>query len=301
MNNKILVIGLSGESIFLKVDHFHRSGETLKADNLVIEPGGKGYNQAVACKKLGADVSYLTVVGDDDYGDYAINYLEEMGIKVFYEKIKNSKTACATILTDNSGANQVTVFRGASDYLSKNHIILIEEAIKKVDFVLIQLEVSIDLLREVIKLSKKYDTKVVLNPAPALIDASDEIINEVDFLTPNEIEARDIFNIHSDIKVSEYGEFLQNIVKNNVIITLGDRGCLHVKPNYYCYYDSIKVDAVDTTGAGDVFNAALTTKLKYNSIEEAIKFALKASALSVCKPYVMNAIPTKKEVDEYKK
>ena len=79
MNTKVLVIGLSGESIFLKVDHFHRDGETLKADNLVIEPGGKGYNQAVACSKLGADVKYLTVVGDDEYGDYAIKYLEQMG------------------------------------------------------------------------------------------------------------------------------------------------------------------------------------------------------------------------------
>lgn len=301
MNTKVLVIGLSGESIFLKVDHFHRNGETLKADNLVIEPGGKGYNQAVTCKKLGAEVSYLTVVGDDDYGDYAIKYLEQMGINVFYEKIKNTKTACATILTDNLGANQVTVFRGASDYLCKNHITLIEDAIKNVDYILLQLEVSIDLLREVVKLAKKYDTKVVLNPAPALIKSDDELINEVDFLTPNEIEAKDIFNIPVNIKVSEYGDFLQTIVKNNVIITLGDKGCLYVKPNYYCYYDSIKVDAVDTTGAGDVFNAALVTMLKNNPIENAIEFAVKASALSVCKPYVMNAIPTKKEVDEYKK
>jgi ribokinase len=120
-------------------------------------------------------------------------------------------------------------------------------------------------------------------------------------LTPNEIEARDIFNIPDNIKVSEYGDFLGKIVKNNVIITLGDKGCLYVKPNYYRYFEPVKVDAVDTTGAGDVFNAALTTMLKNNSVEEAIEFAVKASALSVCKPYVMNSIPTKKEVDEYKK
>ncbi len=301
MNTKILVIGLSGESIFLKVDHFHRKGETLRADNLVIEPGGKGYNQAVACKKLGAEVMYLTVVGDDEYGDYAIKYLEQMGIKVFYEKIKNSKTACATILTDSFGSNQVTVYSGASNYLCKKHIMLIEEAIKEVDFVLLQLEVSVELLREVIELAKKYNTEVVLNPAPALISSDDELISKVDFLTPNEIEARDIFNIPDNIKVSEYGDFLGKIVKNNVIITLGDKGCLYVKPNYYRYFEPVKVDAVDTTGAGDVFNAALTTMLKNNSVEEAIEFAVKASALSVCKPYVMNAIPTKKEVDEYKK
>lgn len=301
MNTKVLVIGLSGESIFLKVDHFHRDGETLKADNLVIEPGGKGYNQAVACSKLGADVKYLTVVGDDEYGDYAIKYLEQMGVQVFFEKIKGTKTACATILTDKLGSNQVTVFRGASDYLCRNHIVLIEEAIREVDFVLLQLEVSIDLLREVIRIAKQCGTKVVLNPAPALIKSDDEIINEVDFLTPNEIEAKDIFNIPNDIKVSEYGDFLQKIVNNNVIITLGEQGCLFVKPNYYRYFKPIKVDVVDTTGAGDVFNAALTTMLKDHSIEEAIEFAVRASALSVCKPNVMNAIPTKKEVEEYKK
>lgn len=301
MDTKIVVIGLSGESIFLEVDHFHRSGETLKANNLVVEPGGKGYNQAVACKKLGASVSYLTVVGDDDYGNYAINYLKDLGINVFYEKIKNVKTACATILTDKFGSNQVTVFSGASNYLSKEHAKLVEEAIKEADFLLIQLEVSYDLLMKVVKIARSSNTKVILNPAPSSIKYDDELIEYVDYLTPNEIEARDIFDIPEDIKVCQYGEYLKSKVKNNVIVTLGDKGCLVVKPQSFEYFEPIKVEAVDTTGAGDVFNAALTTMLKGNTLEEAVKFAVKASALSVCKQNVMNAIPTKKEVEEYKK
>ena len=299
MNTKIVVIGLSGESVFFQVDHFHRDGETLNANNLVIEPGGKGYNQAVACRKLGANVSYLTVVGDDYYGDYVIKYLEDIGIDVFYEKVKDQKTAFANILTDNKGNNQVTVFGGASNYITPKHVELIENAIKEADILLVQLEIAYEVVKTAIDFAEKYNTKVVLNPAPANIKYKNSILEKVDFLTPNEIEARDIFEIPSDIDVLDYGEFLKSKVKNNVIITLGANGCLWVSPDKYLYFNSKKVNVVDTTGAGDVFNGALSSMIKYHSIEESIEFAIKASALSVTKKYVMNAIPSKKEVEEF--
>ena len=300
MNSKIVVIGLSGESVFFKVDHFHREGETINADNLVVEPGGKGYNQAVACKKLGACVDYLTVVGDDYYGSHVIEYLENLDIKVHYDRLKDKKTAFASILTNSQGSNQVTVFGGASNYLTIKHVDLIEDAIKEADFLLVQLEISYDVVKKAIDIAKKYNTKIVLNPAPAKIKYFDSILEQVDYLTPNEIEARDIFDIPKDIKIEDYGKYLQSIVRNDVIITLGAKGCLWVSAGKYQYFEPKKVKSVDTTGAGDVFNAALAVKLKNNDIVEAIEFAIRASALSVTKPYVMNAIPTIKEVEEFK-
>lgn len=287
----VVVVGISGESVFLETDHFHRDGETISAINKITEPGGKGYNQAVASSILGANVTYLTTVGDDAYGQYAIDYLKNKNINVKYRIIEDIPTAYATILTDKFGKNQVTVFSGASNYLDKSDVLLIEEDIKNAEYVLLQLEVSKVVLLEVIRIAKENNVKVVLNPAPAIFAINDGLYRDVDILTPNEVEARDIFAIPESLSVFEYGEYLQDRVKNIVVITLGDKGCLLVKNNYYKYFDPIKVEAIDSTGAGDVFNAGLVTMLAYGyDIEEAVCFAIKVSAESVTKKYVMNAI-----------
>ena len=290
-NSNIVIIGLSGESVFLETDHFHRDGETIRATQKITEPGGKGYNQAVAASILGSNVTFLTTIGNDAYGKYAIEYLKNKNINVKYRLISDLPTAYATILTDKFGKNQVTVFSGASSCMNKNDVSLIEEDIKNADYVLLQLEVNKEIILETITIAKNNNVKVVLNPAPALYMIEDEVFENVDILTPNEVEVRDIFNIPNSISVSEYGEYLQKIVNNTVVVTLGGRGCLLVKRNYYKYFDPIVVNAVDTTGAGDVFNAGLVTMLsKGFDIEEAINFAIKVSAESVTKKYVMNAI-----------
>lgn len=290
-NANVVIVGISGESVFLETDHFHRDGETISAINKTTEPGGKGYNQAVASSILGANVTYLTTVGDDVYGKYAVEYLKNKNINVKYRIIDDIPTAYATILTDKLGKNQVTVFSGASSYLNKTDVSLVEEDIKKADYVLLQFEVSKEVLMEVIRIAGENNVKVILNPAPAIYSINDELYHYVDILTPNEVEARDIFGIPESLSVFEYGKYLQDRVKNIVVITLGDKGCLLVKNNYYKYFEPVKVDAIDSTGAGDVFNASLVTMLAYGyDIEEAINFAVKVSAESVTKKYVMNAI-----------
>lgn len=301
MENKksnIVIIGISGESVFLETDHFHRDGETISAINKVTEPGGKGYNQAVAASTLGANVTFLTTVGNDNYGEYAIKYLENKNIDVKYRKIDGVPTAYATILTDKLGKNQVTVFSGASSYLSKEDVLLIEDDIKKANYVLLQFEVRKEVLLETISIAHKNNVKIALNPAPARYSINDEVYKNVDIITPNEVEAKDIFNIPSSITVFEYGEYLKDKINNTVVITLGDKGCLLVEKNYYRYFDPVRVDTVDSTGAGDIFNAALVTMLSYEyDIEEAIELAIKVSAESVTKKYVMNAI---EELKKYK-
>lgn len=291
MKQKIVIVGISGESIFLQTDHFHRLGETIKATNKVTEPGGKGYNQAVAASVLGANVTYLTTVGNDAYGKYAISYLENKGINVKFRIIDNVPTAYATILTDIYGNNEVTVFSGASSYLNVDDVELIENDIKNADYVLLQLEVSEQVISKILDIAYENNVKVVLNPAPAVLPSNHEIYLKADILTPNEVEARDIFNIPKELDIMGFGEYLKKRIKNIVVITLGSKGCLLVKPNYYKYFEGIKVTAIDTTGAGDIFNAGLVTMLSFGkTLEEAIEFAIKVSAFSVTKKYVMNAI-----------
>ncbi|MBQ8293121.1 MAG: ribokinase [Bacilli bacterium] len=299
MRPKIVIVGISGESIFLKTDHFHRSGETINAYEKHTEPGGKGYNQAAAAAKFGADVTFLTTVGDDFYGKYAVEYLENKGINVKYRIVKNVQTAYAVILTDKEGNNEVTVFSGASSYLTEQDVLSIEDEIKNADYILLQLEVKNEVLAKTLELAEKYNVKVVLNPAPARLGTNHSFYEKVDVLTPNEIELKDIYEVPSTLSYLEYGEYLKNIVKKTLIVTLGSNGCLLVQPNYYKYFHPLKVDVVDTTGAGDIFNAGLVTMLSFNkNIEEAIDFAIVSSALSVTKPYVMDAIPTLEEVNE---
>ena len=121
MKKKIAIIGLTGQSIFLNIDNFHKDGETKQANNLYIEPGGKGYNQAVACKKLGSEVYFLTSVGEDEYGKVCEQVLIDLGVNTYFSK-KDESTALATIITNSNGDNQVTVYKGASDLLNLNDL-----------------------------------------------------------------------------------------------------------------------------------------------------------------------------------
>ena len=284
---KIAVIGLSGESIFMNVDKFHKNGETKQAKSLFIEPGGKGYNQAVACCKLGAEVSYLSSVGKDQYGKVCEDYMKNIGINTYF-KYKDENTSVATILTDEMGENRVTVYKGASSLLDLNDLESFKDQIKKCDILLVQNEVPYDVLKEAIKFAKLNNVYIILNPAPAVYDLK-EIINEVDLLIPNEQEAYAIYNKKiEDLKCQD--------ILNNVIITLGKDGALLINKNIKKYFPAIKTNVVDTTGAGDVFCAAIACKIKTNSLEDAIKFAIKASSKHIEKKHVLDAIPTIKEL-----
>lgn len=295
---KIAVIGLSGESIFLSVNILPSPSITLNANDYHSEPGGKGYNQAVACKKLGAEVSFLSKIGNDEYGNSCKSYMDKLGINSLFLKDEKSSTALATILTDQNGENEVIVYPGASSKLKKEDLYCFEEMIKSADVLLIQYELPLDVIKKAIEIAKLNNTKIILNPAPAKYDDVN-LVESVDIVTPNFEEAKKIFNLPNNIKMEEIGEKLKNKINNIVIITLGKNGALYVERGYFQYFPSKNVKAIDTTGAGDVFNAAIAVSIaNKKSIFEAIDFAIKASAISVTKKYVIESIPTKKELDE---
>ena len=284
--NKIAVIGLSGESIFMKMDHFNEEGETVIADTYHVEYGGKGYNQAVAAKRFGANVSFLTLCGDDEIADKVEQTLINEGINSLVIKRSNEKSASACIMIDKDGRNRVVCYPGVSSKMTKEDVLLFEEEIKTSKYLLLQLEMSDESLFEAVRLAKKHNTLVVLNPAPAK-ELPIELLKEVYLLTPNEHEAKVIFN---DKKINEL-EF------NNVIITLGEKGSVVKENNELIVITARKVTAVNTTGAGDTYNGVLVAALlEGNNLVESAKLAGIASTISVTKEFVIDSIPYRKDI-----
>ena len=273
---KISVIGICGNSIFMNVDHFHEKGETLVANSIYEEIGGKGINQAVACAKMGAEVSFLGAIGDDDDGEKCRKTLNFYGINDFLALKKEKKTTFAVILTDKNGENQVTGYRNAE--LSALDVISFEEEISSSDILLLQHEVPEEVNEVAVNLANKHKVKVILNPAP-IRPISPKIANSVFAITPNEQEVKAI----------------DKTLFKNVITTKGSKGCCI---NQEGFINAIEVTPVDTTGAGDTFNGVLAVYLaEGKDLYTACKYAVCASGLSVTKKGVLNSIPIKDEIE----
>ncbi len=287
MKKKIAIIGLSGQSIFLKIDAFHKDGETKQATKINMEPGGKGYNQAIACARMGLDVYYLSAIGNDEYGVNCESYMQNEGVQTCFIK-KEENTAVATIITNNYGDNQVTVYKGASEKLDLEDLELFKPCIKECDILLLQNEIPYNVLEEAIKYGYNHNKYIILNPAPAIYNL-ENIVQYVNLLIPNEVEARIIYNKNiDDININD---------DLQLIITLGSQGCVYIDKNTKKYYLARKVNVVDTTGAGDVFCSAIASQILINNnIDDVIDFAITASSIHIQKEYVMQAIPTINEI-----
>lgn len=273
--SKIAVIGIAGNSVFLPVENFHVGGETVEAHSVHFEPGGKGFNQAVAAARSGAEVSFLAAVGSDGK-DSIRAFLDRENINSVLVD-KEQATAFAAIITDKSGSNHVTVYQGAQ--LSPEDVDSFEGEIKNADILLLSNEVAENINVRAIELAKKHGIKVVLNPAPAR-ETCGYILENVDLFTPNE---------HETLGIED---------KTNVVMTLGKRGCL-VKE-----YDKIipAVDrgkVVDTTGAGDTFNGVLCAMLAGGfDICFASTMGNNISSIGVTRKNAASSIPTKEEIRE---
>ncbi|MBO5452840.1 MAG: hypothetical protein J6A69_02615 [Clostridia bacterium] len=271
---KIAVIGICGNSTFMTVDHFHQNGETLKADSIFTELGGKGINQAVAAKRFGAEVSFLGAAGAD-----CINSCKEFttknAINGFWVKKENENTASAFILTDKNGENRVTVYRGAE--LCIDDVEIFEDEIKSSDVLLLQNEVPEAVNEKAIEIANESNVKVILNPAPART-LKKELCDKIYLVVPNEQEK----------------EFIGDAVLENCITTLGSKGCLvngEIIP-------AIKTNVVDTTGAGDTFCGVLAVCIAEGmDLKTSCVRAVTASGLSVSKKHVIDSIPKREEVE----
>lgn len=292
---KISVLGLCGHSVFLKTDHFHSPGETVIAHELYTEPGGKGFNQAVAAARLGAEVNFFTSVGDDEEGRECLRFLKNEGVSGYAQIIPDARTAYAHILTDRTGESRITVYQGASNQLSPQFIHANEHILAQSDMLLLNNEYPEECNYAVFEIAEKYGIPVILNPAPAY-KMDRNLLKKCFLITPNRTEAAAILG-ERDEGIKAFPDMLKKHGINSAVITLGSDGALLVEKGKNTKFPAIPSDVKDTTGAGDTFNAALAVAvLKGMDLRSAVEYGTNASSLSIRKKYVMPGLPTSEEL-----
>lgn len=296
--SKLFVIGLYGMTSFLTVDHFPKVGETKKSSQSFYEPGGKGYNQAFAAKKLGAEVSFFTALGNDYYTPALEEQLEKEDFHFFKYKEKPNDFAC--VVTDVAGENFVLLNDGVSSAIGKDEIDAISEHITASNSVLVQNELPFEAIYEVLKIAHQNGCLTIFDPAPISKELLEkpEIFDFCDVITPNWGEAIELLDAPNDTPPLEVALKIQAMGPKNVILTMGKRGSFVLtETGEYFSQSAFRMPAIDSTGAGDIFSAALCVSLcEGNSMRKAVIFASAASGLSVTKKGVLAAIPARIEI-----
>lgn len=300
IRQQILVVGSSNTDMVIKAAHLPRPGETILGGTFFMNPGGKGANQAVAIARLGGPVTFICKTGSDIFGHQSQQLFEEEGIYTSYIfSDSEHPSGVALITVDEKAENCIVVASGANANLMPSDLARAEEAIEQADLVLMQLEIPMETVCYVADLAWEKGKKVILNPAPAH-PLSAELLRRLYLITPNETEAEMIsgVKITDDSSACEAARVLSGMGVQNVIITLGSKGALIYCDGKSEIVPAWKVEAVDTTAAGDVFNGALTVALSEGrDLKEAARFACKASAISVTRVGAQSSAPYRNEVD----
>lgn len=297
MKNKVLVIGSSNTDMVVRTTHFPKPGETILGGTFLMNPGGKGANQAVAAARLGSDLRFVTKLGKDIFGEQALKGFQKEKMDVrFIKQTDQFASGVALITVADSGENEIVVASGANMDLNPSDIP--DQVFEGVGYVLLQLEIPLSTVEYIIKKCHDLNVKVILNPAPAA-KLNDEVLQMVYLITPNETETEILTGILPDSTetLQKAGAiFLQKGVEN-VIVTLGKNGVFLMNNSLQKEIPALKVTAVDTTAAGDVFNGALLTALANGKdIIEACEFATKASAISVTRLGAQSSAPYLHEI-----
>lgn len=265
-------------------------GETILGESFKTVPGGKGANQAVAAARLGAEVYMVGCVGDDGFGEEIVNNFTSNGVFTTYvEPVTHSETGTAHI-TLADGDNSIIVVKGANNYVTPDFVEKALDVIRESDIVLIQQEIPEETVEYVAQICFANDVPLLLNPAPAR-PISKTVIEKATYITPNEWEASVLFenkDIHDSLK--EY--------PNKLLVTEGKNGVRYYDGENEILVPAYPVDAVDTTGAGDTFNAAFAVAVAEGKcIKDSIRFANRAASLSVTKFGAQGGMPTREEVE----
>ncbi|MEH7340662.1 ribokinase [Priestia megaterium] len=288
---KVTVIGSSSMDLVVTSNIRPGAGETVLGESFKTVPGGKGANQAVAAARLGADVSMIGCVGEDHYGKAILENFKSNGVSAENVKpVTDSDSGTAHIILAE-GDNSIVVVKGANDYITPDYVEKAKEKIKEADIVLIQQEIPEETVEYVAQLCQELKVPLLLNPAPAR-PLKAEVIEQVSYITPNEHEAELLFE----------GKEKEEVLKqypNKLFITEGKQGVRYFNGEKEVLVPSYQVETIDTTGAGDTFNAALAVALAEGmGFEKGIQFANRAASLSVTKFGAQGGMPTRKEVEE---
>lgn len=299
---KIAVVGSMNMDYVLQVSHMPKVGETLLSRDLKMVPGGKGANQAYAAGKLGGHVTMLGAVGADGAGETLCENLKTAGVETSrIKRAAGEPTGSAFICVDSTGNNSIVAAQGANlavdlPYLQKNLEVLLS-----CDILVLQLEIPLETVVFAAKTAKEHGKLVILDPAPARLDLPPELYACVDFLKPNEVEAAQLAGVPEGNPEAAAAALLEKGARN-VLITLGGEGAfLLEKSGKKTYFSAPKeLPVVDTTAAGDCFTAAFACRLAAGeTAEEAVRFAISASSLSVTRKGAQTSLPTLEEVERW--
>lgn len=301
MKKRILIVGSLNMDIVLEMKCMPKKGETILGESLTYSPGGKGANQAFAAGMLGGNAMMLGCVGRDSMGDQLRENMQKSGTDISgIAQVENKPTGVAAIYVDENGDNSIVVISGANSICDAAYLKQNDDLFKQSDYVLFQMEIPAEAVYYGIRRAKELGKTVILNPAPAPDGLPADILQKIDYLTPNETETLKLSGLtemSEESLLTGAEELLKKGVKN-VIVTMGDKGALLVNDEGKNLYPTRKVKAVDTTAAGDCFNAAFAVGLSEGmSHEEAIRFANTASSISVTRKGAQGSIPSRKEVD----
>jgi ribokinase len=298
---EILVFGSSNTDLITSVERFPNPGETISGKSFMQAMGGKGANQAVAARRLGGKVKFVTCLGDDSNGRNMLNYFKGENLDVSdVLVIDHVATGTAVILVNDGGENCIVVTPGANHQLRPDHIARLEDKIRIASIVVLQMEIPFDTVQKIVDTAAKHKTPVLLNVAPARKIPAD-MLEKVDILVVNETEIEQVSG-KSIEAVGEQGvmDSILSMGARTVILTLGKKGCIIKNASIIEHIAAFEVEAVDTTAAGDTFCGALAARLSVGEdLLGAVRFATAASAICVTRMGAQPSIPREQEVVEF--
>ncbi len=296
----IVVVGSSNTDMTVRLGRIPRPGETLLGGEFLMAAGGKGANQAVGAARCGGRVSLVARVGADMFGNQALAGLRKDRINVAHVyRDRTAASGVALIFVGERGENSIAVASGANARLSSADVSSARRVIATASVLLLQLEVPLASVQAAALLGARSGARVILNPAPAR-ELPDSLLRRVSILTPNETEAGLLtgINVRDDRAAARAAERLRARGVPTVIVTLGARGALVASEDDTQIVPGFKVNAVDTTAAGDIFNGALAVALAEDApLLQAVRFASAAAAISVTRRGAQQSAPQRQQID----
>lgn len=302
MPGTILVIGSSNVDLIMKMDRLPGVGETIPNATFMQTFGGKGANQAMAAALTGAQVEFMSCVGDDTYGALVIQNMQRAGVGVDWMRIEpGMATGTAFIMVGGQGENYLAVAPGANYRLNVDDIHRVSAAMGQASLVMLQYEILPETLQSAIDLANSLDKPVMFNLAPAH-PLNPALLAKITYLVVNESEAEFLcgLKVNTESSAREAAGALLAKGAKVVILTLGAKGALVATPAGIEIVPAFHVKAVDTTAAGDTFCGALACALvEGKTLAEGVRFASAAAAISVTRMGAQPSIPTRMEVEEF--
>jgi ribokinase len=298
---RIAILGIFVADLAFRAKRLPVMGETLMGQGFAMGPGGKGSNQSVAAARAGGQVSFITRIGRDSFGDIALKTWSADGIDTSQVAFSDTAPTGAAFIfvSSETGDNAIIVETGASSTITPDYVSASEETIKNANVFITQLETSVAAGKRGLELARKHGVITVFNPAPAAkIDPS--IYALCDYVTPNETEVEEITGIavHSIDDARRAGDAVLKLGTKTALITLGAQGVLLHNKDQSVHVPTYKVKVVETTGAGDAFNGAFAVAIgEGKSPVDAARFGCATAALSVTKPGTAPSMPTRVEID----